>query len=120
MAQLEKKSFNSPDETRKFVDKGKADVIQIAGRSVLRGTFEPGWKWSQHLKPIVGGDSCQTSHIGYVVSGRMRVFMDDGSQGEAGPNEVVAIPPGHDAEVVGNESCVFLDFGEVAQYASPR
>ena len=117
MASVEVKSFDSPDEKRPFEGKGEADVINVGGRAVGRGRFEPGWKWSENVKPIAGTESCEVSHLGYCVSGRMRVFMDDGTEGEVGPGQVVAIPPGHDAEVVGDEDCVFLDFGEFGEYA---
>jgi hypothetical protein len=117
MADVEVKSFESPDETRPFEGKGQAEVVQVGGHSVSRGTFEPGWKWSTNLKPIAGTDSCQVSHLGYCVSGRMRIHMDDGSEKDVGPGETAAIPPGHDAEVVGDEACVFVDFGDVAGYA---
>jgi quercetin dioxygenase-like cupin family protein len=117
MAALEVKSFDSPDETRPFEGKGKADVLQIGGQTVGRAVFEPGWRWSENVKPIAGTESCQVSHLGYVISGRMRVFMDDGTEGEVGPGDVMAIPPGHDAEVVGDEPCVSLDFGEFGDYA---
>ncbi len=114
---MEVKSFDSPDEVRQFEGNGKADVVTIGGRAVGRGTFEPGWRWSENVKPIAGTDSCQTSHLGYVMSGRMRVKMDDGTEQEVGPGNVVAIPPGHDAETVGDEPCVMLDFGEFGDYA---
>ena len=117
MPGTEVKSFDSPDEVRPFEGNGKADVLTLGGHTIGRGTFEPGWRWSNNVKPIAGTDSCQVSHLGYVMSGRMRVFMDDGSEGEAGPGDVVAIPPGHDAEVVGDEACVVLDFGEFGDYA---
>ena len=117
MAEALVKDFDSPDETRPFEGKGKADVVQLGGRGVARGVFEPGWKWSENVKPIAGTDSCEVSHLGYVVSGRMRVDMDGGESGECGPGDVVAIPPGHDAEIVGDEPCVFLDFGEFGDYA---
>jgi len=117
MAILEVKNFGSPDETRPFEGKGHADVVHIAGRVVGKGTFEPGWRWSVNVKPIAGTDSCQVSHLGYVLSGRMKVVMDDGTEGEAGPGDVFALAPGHDAEVVGDEPCVMLDFGEFGEYA---
>ena len=117
MANLEVKNFDSPDETRPFEGTGKADVVKIGGRTIGRGRFEPGWKWSENVKPIAGTESCEVSHLGYVISGRMRVFMDDGTENEAGPGDVMAIPPGHDAEVVGDEPCVSLDFGEFGDYA---
>ena len=117
MASIEVKSFDSPDEVREFEGKGHADVLNIGGQTVGRGTFEPGWRWSENVKPIAGTDSCEVSHLGYVVSGRMRVEMDGGESGECGPGDVVAIPPGHDAEVVGDEPCVLVDFGEFGDYA---
>jgi hypothetical protein len=117
MASLEVKNFDSPDETRPFEGKGRADVVNVGGQTVGKGTFEPGWRWSANVKPIAETDSCEVAHLGYVLSGRMRVFMDDGSEGECGPGDVVAIPPGHDAETVGDEACVVLDFGEFGDYA---
>ena len=117
MSGLEIKNVGSPDETRPFVDKGHADVVSIGGSPVLYCTFEPGWRWSEHVKPIAGTDSCQAPHLLYMISGRMGVRMDDGTEGEAGPGDVVSIAPGHDAWVVGEESCVAVDFGGYGQYA---
>jgi uncharacterized cupin superfamily protein len=117
MADIEVKSFDSPDETRPFEGNGKADVVNVAGKTIGKGTFEPGWRWSENVKPIAQTDSCQVSHLGYVLSGRMKVFMDEGSEAEVGPNQVFAIPPGHDAEVIGDEPCVMVDFGEFGEYA---
>ena len=117
MAAVEVKNFDSPDETRPFEGKGHADVVQLAGHAVARGVFEPGWKWSTNLKPIAQTDSCEVSHLGYCISGRMKIYMDDGGEAEVGPGEAAAIPPGHDAEVVGDEPCVWVDFGEISQYA---
>ena len=118
MAGLEAKNFDSPDETRQFQGKGRMEIVKVGGMSVGKGTFEPGWKWSENVKPIAGTDSCQSLHVGYILSGRMAVVMNDGTQSEAGPGDVVHIEPGHDAWIVGNEDCVFLDFGaSVGQYA---
>ena len=117
MADIEVKSFDSPDETRPFEGNGKADVVNVAGKTIGKGTFEPGWRWSENVKPIAQTDSCEVSHLGYVLSGRMKVFMDEGSEAEVGPNQVFAIPPGHDAEVIGDEPCVMVDFGEFGEYA---
>jgi quercetin dioxygenase-like cupin family protein len=117
LATLEVKSLDSPDETRPFVDKGKADIVNVGGVTVGRGVFEPGWRWSEHVKPIAGTDSCQSAHTGYVLSGRMGVRMDDGTEGEAGPGDAVVIAPGHDAWTVGDEPCVVLDFSGMEEYA---
>lgn len=117
MAAAEVKSFDSPDETREFEGKGHAKMVELAGHTIGKGTFEPGWRWSENVKPIAGTDSCQVSHLGYVLSGSMRIYMDDGSEVELGAGDVVAIPPGHDAEVSGSEPCVMVDFGEIGDYA---
>ena len=117
---LEVKSFDSPDEVRSFVDKGQAEVVNVGGQVVGHATFEPGWRWSEHVKPLARTDSCQVSHLGYCVSGRMKVVMDDGTEGEVGPGQVAAISPGHDAWIEGDEPCVFLDFGEFGDYAKPK
>jgi hypothetical protein len=121
MAGLESKAFSNPDETRPFAGKGKMDIVNVAGMTVGLGVFEPGWRWSVNVKPLAGTDSCQAVHNGYVVSGRMHVVMDDGTEAEAGPGDIVHIDPGHDAWVVGNEACVMVDFGSsVGSYAKPR
>ena len=117
MSGLEIKNVGTPDETRPFADKGSAAVVNIGGHTALLGTWEPGWRWSDHIKPIAGTDSCQTTHLLYCLSGRMKVVMDDGTEGELGPGDMAAIEPGHDAWVVGDEPCRAVDFGSVAHYA---
>lgn len=120
MSTLEIKSLDKPDETRTFEGKGWADIVMVGGKAVARAHFEPGWRWSVNVKPIAQTDLCQVSHLGYCLQGRMRITMQDGSEYELTPGEAVAIPPGHDAEVVGQEECVFLDFGEIDEYALRR
>lgn len=120
MAGFEVKSLDSPDETRPFVENGQAEVISIGGGTVLRGTFEPGWRWSEHVKPLAQTDSCQSPHFLYVLSGRMAVVMDDGAEGEIGPGDVARIEPGHDAWVVGDEPCIAIDFGPSPAYAKQQ
>jgi hypothetical protein len=117
VADIAVKSFDSPDETRPFEDKGEMRIVNVGDETVGRGTFEPGWRWDENVKPIAGTDSCQTYHLGYVLSGRMRVFMDDGSEQEIAPGSVFVIPPGHNAEVIGDEPCETLEFGQASQYA---
>jgi uncharacterized cupin superfamily protein len=114
---MESRSLNSkPDETRRF-DKGRMDVANIGQTVIGRFTFEPGWKWSTSVKPMVKTESCQLRHTGYIISGRMRARMDDGTEMEFGPGEAVVVPPGHDAWVVGNEPCVGIDFTGAKTYA---
>ena len=117
MASVEIKRFDAPDETRPFEGRGKADMVNIGGQVVGRGEFEPNWRWSENVKPIAGTESCEVSHLGYCQSGRMKIHMDDGSEVDIGPGDVFAIPPGHDAEVMGEETCILLDFGEIGAYA---
>jgi hypothetical protein len=109
MSPIEVRRFDAPDERRPFEGKGAVDVVRVAGDAVVRGVFEPGWRWSVNARPLVGTDSCRNSHLSYVVAGRMRIVMDDGVDTEVGPGDIVAIPPGHDAEVVGEETCVIVD-----------
>ncbi|HST33146.1 MAG TPA: cupin domain-containing protein [Solirubrobacteraceae bacterium] len=118
MAELQAKRFESPDEVRAFVgDQGKLELVQLGGSAVGRGTFEPGWRWSEHVKPLSGTDTCQVEHIGYVQQGQMKVVMDDGTELTVGPGDVFHMPPGHDAWIVGDEPCVLLDFGGLSGYA---
>ncbi|MEA2475335.1 MAG: hypothetical protein QOE06_3250 [Thermoleophilaceae bacterium] len=117
MSALEAKRFDSPDEVREFQAHGKVELVNLESGSVGRGTFEPGWKWSNDVKPIAGTDSCQVAHVGYVLSGKMVVRMDDGSEHEYQEGEAFNMPPGHDAWTVGDEPCVLLDFGGLKGYA---
>jgi hypothetical protein len=112
----EAKNLDTPEETREFAN-GKMDIVQLSGVTVGRAEFRPGWQWSNDVKPIAGTDSCQTAHTGYVLSGRMHVVMDDGSELDVGPGDAVVIPPGHDAWIVGDETCVMLDWSGSATYA---
>jgi len=116
MQKFESKSLNSPEEVRKF-DKGRIELVNVAGASIGRATFEPGWKWSSCVKPIAGTDSCQAPHYGYQLSGTMTTRMDDGTETISKAGDVLNIPPGHDAWVVGNEPVVLIDFQGMADYA---
>jgi quercetin dioxygenase-like cupin family protein len=91
--------------------------VNVGEHPVMYGQMEPGWRWSEHVKPIANTDSCQATHLLYVISGRMEVSMEDGTEREIGPGDVAFISPGHDAWVVGDEPCVSVDFGGYAQYA---
>ena len=115
---LEAKNLDAPEESRAFTH-GRMDVVNLAGVTVGRAEFEPGWKWSNDVKPIAGTESCQAAHTGYVLAGRMHVVMDDGVEAEVGPGDAVVISPGHDAWIVGDETCVMLDWSGSANYAVP-
>jgi hypothetical protein len=113
---FESKSLNVPEEVRKF-DKGKVELVNIAGATIGRATFEAGWKWSTCVKPIAKTNSCQAAHFGYQLSGTMTTRMDDGTERTSKAGDVLNIPPGHDAWVVGNEPVVVLDFQGMVDYA---
>jgi len=109
-------SFAKPQETRTF-PKGKVELITMNGVSFGRATFEPGWRWSSHVKPAAGTNSCQAAHLGVQVSGTMHIRMDDGTERDIRAGDVVNIPPGHDGWVVGNEPVVFIDITGMENYA---
>ena len=96
--ETEHKSFASPDETRAFPN-GRAEILQIGGGSVGRMVFEPGWRWSNDVKPIAGTASCEAPHFQYHVSGQLGILMDDGTEMIAGPGDITSLPSGHDAWV---------------------
>ena len=109
LAGVETRDFTTPDETR-TPDKTTVELVNLAGGQIGRYTFQPGWRWSECIKPVVGTDSCQVEHIGYVVSGSLHVKHEDGTEGEAKAGHVYRISPGHDAWVVGDEPAVFVEF----------
>ena len=117
MAGLEVKNLSRPDETRPFAAKGRGEVVKVGGTTILRGTFEPGWKWSTHVKPIAKTTSCEAPHFQYQISGTMKVVMDDGTTRECKAGDVSLLPTGHDAWVVGNEPVVVVDFQGMTNYA---
>ena len=116
MAFAERKDFNASDETRTF-EKGKVDLINIGGGVVGRLTLEPGWRWSLHVKPVAKTEWCEAPHFQYHLTGRLGIKMQDGTELEAGPGEVTALPQGHDAWVVGNEPVVLIDWHGASNYA---
>lgn len=117
MAKLTVRKFSEPDETRPFQSHGRVDLVTMGEKTVGRAVFEPGWRWSVDVKPIAGTERCEASHSGYVLSGRMHVVMSDGEEVDLGPGDYVDIPPGHDAWVVGQDTCVVLDFMGMESYA---
>jgi hypothetical protein len=119
MAKMEKRNFSQPDESRTF-DKGKLELVTLGGVTFGRATFQPGWKWSTSVKPLVKTRSCEAPHLNYHVSGRLRVLMDDGTEDEFGPGDVSRLPPGHDAWVVGDEPVIVIDITGMGEYAEPK
>jgi mannose-6-phosphate isomerase-like protein (cupin superfamily) len=113
MAGVEKRDFGSPDETR-TPEKTRSDIVHLGGTAVARLTLEPGWSWSECVKPVAGTDRCQHRHVGVVQSGRMRVTHDDGTVVELDPGDAYVIEPGHDAEVLGDAAFVGFEFEQRA------
>ena len=116
MAGVEVKNRNSPDENRDLAGKGEAGVFDVGGHSVLYATFQPGWRWTEDMTPLVGTDNCKATHLMYCISGRMGIKHDDGTEVEIGPGDIVSVEPGHDAWIVGDEPCTLVDFGGFRQY----
>jgi quercetin dioxygenase-like cupin family protein len=113
---VESRNLDQPDESR-TPDKTEVNVVSVGGNEVGRFTFQPGWRWSECVKPVAGTDSCEMTHLGYVVSGQLHVAHDDGTAVDVGPGDAYVIEPGHDAWVVGDESFVGIEFKSAAHYA---
>jgi hypothetical protein len=109
MAGLEVRGFDAPDETR-TPDKSHVAVVRMGANSAAQLTLEPGWKWSECIKPVVGTSSCQMRHVGVARSGKLHISHEDGTEGEIGRGEAYVIEPGHDAWVVGDEPFVAYEF----------
>jgi quercetin dioxygenase-like cupin family protein len=107
-AAVHKKSLDAPDKTTPF-GKGKLEVVNVGGVSIARSQHEPGWRWSQHVKPIAQTEWCEVQHVGYLVQGTLRVVRSDGSEGEINAGDGFVIPPGHDAWTAGNETVILID-----------
>ena len=116
MAGITMKSFESPDESR-TPPRTTVDVVRLGETTVARFTFQPGWRWSQDIAPVVGTDSCQVRHVGAVLQGTLHTVHADGSEGEASPGDAYVIEPGHDGWVVGDEPVVLLEFASAEDYA---
>jgi hypothetical protein len=118
VTKFEVKSHNSPDEIR-TPDKTRVEIVRLEGFTVGRFNLGAGWRWSQCILPIVHTESCQLSHVGYAVSGRIVVRLNDGTEKTISAGESYTIPPGHDAWVDGNEPFVAIEIMSAEQYAKP-
>jgi hypothetical protein len=112
----EHKSFQAPDETREFPN-GHAEILSVGGGEVGRMIFEPGWRWSNDVKPIANTESCEAPHFQYHISGKLAIRMDDGTELVAGPGDIPSLPKGHDAWVVGDDPVVVVDWYGASNYA---
>jgi hypothetical protein len=119
MGGIQRKNIDKPDETRTF-DKGSVEIVTLGPVTFSRAVFQPGWRWSECVKPLAGTESCEFTHKTFVQSGSLVVRLADGTEVAGNAGDVMVIPPGHDAWVVGNEPCVAFDFDEnAANYAKP-
>jgi len=116
---IDVKNLDAPDQKRSF-DHGELQVVELAGATVSRAVFRPGWRWSLDIKPSAGTRSCQASHSAYVVSGRLHVRMDDGEEADLGPGDAHTVSTGHDAWVVGDEPCVVIEIATTGAAGDPR
>lgn len=116
MEKMEVKNLNKPDDVRTF-EKGKLELVKIGGAVIGRATFQPGWKWSDSVKPLVKTKSCEAPHFQYHISGILRVKMDDGTIVDCKAGDLSLLPSGHDAWVVGDEPVVVIDFQGMVEYA---
>ena len=114
MPRLQRKSFATPDQVRKFPT-GQCDIVTLDDMSVGHFVFQPGWRWTVDVQPAAGTELCAVAHTGYVLSGHQVVRMADGTEVELRPGDAFVIPAGHDAWVVGDEPCVTLDFSGNAE-----
>ena len=113
---LEAKNLDSPDDKRSF-EHGELRMVQVGGTTIGQAVFNPGWRWSTDVKPLVGTQSCEVAHTAYIISGRLRARMDDGTEAELAAGDAHYVSPGHDAWVVGEEPCIVIDFAPAAQPA---
>jgi quercetin dioxygenase-like cupin family protein len=112
------KRFETPDETR-FFEKGRLDIVRIGGMTIGRASYEPGWRWSEHVSPIAGTSLCQVEHVGMVISGQAMAAMENGNEVVLSAGSLFYVPPaGHDSWVIGDEPYVSLHFMGADQYAT--
>jgi quercetin dioxygenase-like cupin family protein len=113
---LAAKSHDNPDEVRS-PSKTRVEVVRLPGFTLGRFKLQPGWRWSECVKPVVGTESCQVAHVGHVVSGRITIQMKDGTRKTIEPGMSYTIPPGHDAWVEGSEPFVCIEVMSAEEYA---
>jgi len=118
VARLQRRDLSRPDEVREFT-LGSLEIFALDDVVVGRTIWEPGWRWSETVKPIAGTELCEYHHFGYSISGRFRVQMPDGTEMEIPPNHLFEVPPGHDAWVVGDEPWIAIDWAGMRSFARP-
>jgi class 3 adenylate cyclase len=118
MARFQRKRLEQPDEVREY-PRGRTEIFELDDFVIGRMFMEPGWHWREDVRPIAGTDRCMYHHLGYCVSGSLRVAFEDGTEGVINRGEMFELPPGHDAWVEGDEPWVAIDFRGARTYARP-
>jgi hypothetical protein len=116
MQTMQHRTFSEPDETRSFTN-GRLELLRVGGSDIGRLVLEPGWRWSNDVKPVAGTALCEAPHFQYHVAGVLRIEMADGTTFDARPGDVTSLPAGHDAWVVGDEAVVVVDWFGASEYA---
>lgn len=114
--QIEQRDFAQPDEIRAF-EKGRAEILRVGGTEIGRLVFQPGWRWSDHVRQLAGTDLCEAPHFQYHLSGTLRIRTADGEEFDATPGQVTSLPAGHDAWVIGDQEVVVVDWYGASHYA---
>ena len=117
--EIQAKSLDVPDETQPIPGKGQFEVVHLGETTAARATFQPGFRWSEHVGQDVGASLCPVRHIGYVISGRSGIRMADGTERELAAGDAFDVPAGHDAWVIGDEPYVTINFSP-AEESAPR
>jgi quercetin dioxygenase-like cupin family protein len=115
--QVDVRRFDSPDESRTF-EKGRVDLVRVGGMTLGRATYEPGWKWSEHVGPVTGTALCDVEHVGVVLAGRVAVRMADGREFQLRAGDIFWVAPGHDSWVLGDETYVSIHLMGSDEYAA--
>jgi len=118
MARMQRKLLSTPDEVRPFTH-GRAEIWELGDAVIGKQVFEPGWRWSNDVKPVAQTDTCEYHHLGMVMSGKVRFETPDGLEMEVGPGMLFEVQPGHDAWVIGDEACIVYDFAGMRTFGRP-
>jgi class 3 adenylate cyclase len=116
MTDVPRGNLDAPDEVIEF-PRITAKLVELGDLTIAMLVSEPGWRWSEHNRPKVGGEWCQARHVGVVISGRLGIDFSDGTSAAFGPNDVFDIPPGHDGYTVGDEPCVQIEWAGIRAWA---
>jgi len=110
MSSIEVKSFSNADEVNTDFNNARIDAVNVGGQRIIQLTLQPGWKWSNDIKPAVGTESCQATHLGVIIAGTVKAIHNDGTEATYTAGDAYSIQPGHDGMVVGDEPAIVYEF----------